>query len=75
MRSTISTNGIVGAWPGLPGLYVATGFSGHGLQQSPAVGRGTAELIILGAYRTLDLSPLGPRRLLESRPLIEGNVI
>ena len=53
----------------------ANGFSGHGLQQSPAVGRGLAELITTGAYQTLDLSPLGWARVLEGRPLLERNVI
>jgi glycine/D-amino acid oxidase-like deaminating enzyme len=68
-------NGIVGAHPALEGFYLATGFSGHGLQQAPAVGRGLAELIATGRYRTLDLAPLGMERLIEGRPLLERNVI
>jgi glycine/D-amino acid oxidase-like deaminating enzyme len=54
---------------------VATGFSGHGLQQAPAVGRGVAELLATGAYQSLDLSPLGVERLVEGRPLRERNII
>jgi FAD-dependent oxidoreductase domain-containing protein 1 len=73
--NTLDHNGIVGPHPALRGLYVATGFSGHGIQQAPAVGRAIAEHIIEGGYRSLDLSPLGPERVLEGRPLAERNVI
>ena len=68
-------NGIVGAHPSLPNLLFANGFSGHGMQQSPAVGRGVSELIIHGAYQSLDLSPLRFERLLEGQPLLERNVV
>lgn len=68
-------NGIVGPHPTVPNLHFACGFSGHGLQQSPAVGRAVAELIVAGRYRTLDLGPLGWQRLLENRPLVEHNII
>jgi len=68
-------NALIGAVPGLAGGWLAAGFSGHGLQQSPAVGRGFAELILDGRRRTLDLSPLSPTRLVENRPLRERNVI
>ena len=68
-------NAIVGPLPGIANLLVATGFSGHGLQQAPAVGRGLAELIVHGRYASLDLSPLGYERIAEGRPLIEENVV
>jgi glycine/D-amino acid oxidase-like deaminating enzyme len=51
------------------------GFSGHGMQHSPAAGRGVAELILHGGFVSLDLSPLSPARLLEERRLVEANVI
>jgi FAD-dependent oxidoreductase domain-containing protein 1 len=73
--NTVDQNGIVGPHPDLPNLYFANGFSGHGIQQAPAVGRGIAELIVHGGYRTLDLSPLGYERLAAGRPLVERNVI
>jgi FAD-dependent oxidoreductase domain-containing protein 1 len=68
-------NGIVGQAGDLANFYVATGFSGHGLQQAPAVGRGIAELIVHGGYATLDLSDLGYDRIKANRPLLERNVI
>jgi FAD-dependent oxidoreductase domain-containing protein 1 len=68
-------NALVGRAPGLDNVYLAIGFSGHGLQKAPAVGRGLAELIAHGRYLTLDLSDLSPARLAENRPLVERNVI
>lgn len=68
-------NGIVGAHPALSNFILANGFSGHGMQQSPAIGRGVGELLIEGRYTSLDLSALHPRRLLENRPLLERNVV
>ena len=73
--NTFDQNGIVGPHPEVHNLYLANGFSGHGLQQSPAVGRAVAEWIAYGACRSLDLSPLSIRRILENRPLIERNVV
>jgi len=67
-------NAILGEWPALEGLFHANGFSGHGLQQAPAVGRYLAELI-LGTEPTLDLSPLGAERILAARPLAEGGLV
>lgn len=68
-------NAFLGAVPGIDGFYLALGFSGHGLQQSPAVGRGLAELIATGSYQTLDLSPLAIERLAGNRPIVEKNVV
>jgi glycine/D-amino acid oxidase-like deaminating enzyme len=68
-------NALLGAHPAIDNLLFATGFSGHGMQQAPAVGRGIAELIVHGAYRSLDLSVLSVARLAEGRRIIEANVI
>ena len=68
--NTFDGNAILGEWPGIRGLFVATGFSGHGFQQSPAVGRYLAELI-LDRDHSLDLSRLGARRVLDNEPLYE----
>jgi glycine/D-amino acid oxidase-like deaminating enzyme len=68
-------NGIVGPHPAAPNLIHATGFSGHGIQHSPATGRGVAELIAEGGYASVDLSPLGCERLVEGRPLVEQAIL
>src|SRR5688572_30046807 len=73
--NTFDQNGIVGAHPHWSNLYFANGFSGHGLQQSPGVGRGVAELLVHGGYRSLDLAPLRFERIAEARPLVERNVV
>ena len=72
--NTLDGNAILGEWPELEGLFLANGFSGHGLQQAPAVGRYLAELI-LRHEPTLDLSALGPRRIVEGKPLVEGGLV
>jgi len=68
-------NAIVGLHPACDNLYFANGFSGHGLQQCPAIGRGLAERIHTGRWQTLDLEPLAFQRILDGRPLIESNII
>jgi len=68
-------NGVVGPDPLQPELIIAAGFSGHGMQHAPGVGRGVAELLATGAYRSLDLSPLGPQRLVAGEKLIERCII
>jgi glycine/D-amino acid oxidase-like deaminating enzyme len=68
-------NVLLGPAPGVSGLLLANGFSGHGLQQSPAVGRGLAELIVHGEFRSLDLSELSPERLHAGYRVLERNVV
>jgi glycine/D-amino acid oxidase-like deaminating enzyme len=73
--NTLDHNVIVGPHPEVGNFHFANGFSGHGLQQAPAIGRGIAEMILHGAYRSLDLSPLGFARIAERRPFLERSVI
>lgn len=73
--NTLDHNAIVGAHPDVDNLLFANGFSGHGLQHAPGIGRALAELVVHGAYRSLDLSRLGWQRVLEQRPLREANVV
>jgi len=72
--NTLDHNAIIGEWPEIEGLYLATGFSGHGLQQGPAVGRYLSELI-LKKPMSLDLSIFTPKRILENRPLSEAGIV
>jgi glycine/D-amino acid oxidase-like deaminating enzyme len=75
-QNRLDANAIIGEWPGIAGLYQATGFSGHGFQQCHAVGRHLAELIS-GRSPSLDLSRLGPERVIAGRPFREhaGRII
>ena len=61
--------------PTIENFVFINGFSGHGLQQSPAMGRGVAEMIAYGEYRSLDLTPLGFERILADEPFLERAVI
>ncbi|WP_438996795.1 NAD(P)/FAD-dependent oxidoreductase [Candidatus Puniceispirillum sp.] len=71
----LDQNAIIGAHPERPNFMFINGFSGHGLQQSPAMGRAMSELLTYGEYRTLDLSPLGYERVMRNEPLLEKAVI
>ena len=73
--NTLVHNVILGAHPEVDNLLFANGFSGHGMQQSAAVGRALSELVTFGSYRTLDLSAMGWARVIEQRPLLEVNVV
>ena len=68
-------NAIVGAHPDVDNFLFANGFSGHGLQLSPAIGRALSELVTFGEFRTLQLGALGWARVIEGRPLREINVV
>jgi glycine/D-amino acid oxidase-like deaminating enzyme len=68
-------NAFLGPCEPAPNLVLACGFSGHGLQQAPAVGRALAEWIAFGHYRCIDVTPLGYARYLQGKPLREHHVI
>lgn len=73
--NTFDHNVIVGPHHLVSNFYFANGFSGHGLQQSPAIGRALSELIIDGKFTSLDLSKFSFSRILENKPIIELNVV
>jgi glycine/D-amino acid oxidase-like deaminating enzyme len=73
--NTLDQNAILGPHDEVRNFIFQNGFSGHGLQQSPAMGRGIAELIIYGEYRSLDLSPFAFDRIAANRPIIETAII
>ncbi|XP_023168211.2 FAD-dependent oxidoreductase domain-containing protein 1 [Drosophila hydei] len=74
-HNCFDANGIIGRHPHYRNLYIAAGFSGHGIQQTPAVGRAIAELILDGKYGTLDLSRLGFERLVAQQRMLEANIV
>ena len=73
--NTLDHNAITGPHPEVRNFIFLNGFSGHGLQQSPAMGRGTAEWLTYGAYRALDLTPFHYDRVVQNRPMLEKAVI
>ena len=74
--NTLDGNAILGEWPTVPGFHICTGFSGHGFQQCHAVGRYLTERI-LDMEPQLNLSRLGPERVISGTPLQEhpGRII
>ncbi len=73
--NTLDQNAILGRHSEIENFMFMNGFSGHGLQQSPAIGRGVAELIAYGEYRSLDLTPFDYQRIETKRSMVEQAII
>ena len=73
--NTLDHNAIVGPHDEVLNFLFLNGFSGHGFQQSPAMGRGTSEWITHGEFRSLDLSPLDYGRIARGEPFLERAII
>lgn len=73
--NTFDHNAILGPHDEVSNFYFINGFSGHGLQQSPAMGRAAAEMLTYGEYRSLDMSPFNFSRIPNNTPIIEKAVI
>ncbi|XP_012284664.1 FAD-dependent oxidoreductase domain-containing protein 1 isoform X2 [Orussus abietinus] len=73
--NSFDENGIIGPHPYYGNMYIATGFSGHGIQQAPAVGRAISELLINSKFVTIDLSRLSFDRFVTLEPMEEVNIV
>jgi glycine/D-amino acid oxidase-like deaminating enzyme len=73
--NVLDQNAILGPHSVVENFMFCNGFSGHGFQQSPAMGRGLSELITYGAFKTLDLSPFNFGRIERNEPFLEKAVI
>ena len=73
--NTFDHNAIMGPHTEVENFIFLNGFSGHGLQQAPAMGRGTAEWITYGGYRELDLKAFNFERIPNNRPIVEKAII
>lgn len=73
--NALDQNAILGPHPVIGNFIFQNGFSGHGLQQSPAMGRAVAELIAYGEYRALDMTPFSFDRILKNEPIVEKAII
>jgi len=71
----LDQNVVIGPHPAVANFIFANGFSGHGFQQSPAMGRGVSELITDGRFKELDLSVLGYERIVRNEPFLENAII
>ena len=73
--NTLDQNAIIGHHSDVRNLVLCNGFSGHGLQQAPGAGRAVAELLVAGAYQTIDVSCFGFERVLRGEALRERNIV
>lgn len=73
--NTFDHNAVLGPHDEVSNFLFINGFSGHGLQQSPAMGHGLAEWIAHGQYNSLDMTPFSFSRITRGEPLIEKAVI
>ncbi|HTA23811.1 MAG TPA: FAD-binding oxidoreductase [Terriglobales bacterium] len=66
---------ILGEAPGIPGFFLANGFSGHGVMHAPATGKILSDLILTGKTDLVDVSLLSLSRFAEGRMIEETAVL
>ncbi len=73
-EDTPDHNAVLGPVPGAPGLFLANGFSGHGLMHAPAAGRIVADSVVNG-FLEVGMETLGFERFALGNVPAEANVI
>ncbi|MEM7056558.1 MAG: FAD-binding oxidoreductase [Pseudomonadota bacterium] len=73
-RNTLDLNAIIGRWRN-GNVYLACGYSGHGIMQAPATGLALSEAILGGRYETIDLTKLGVERIEANTPYREKGIV
>lgn len=73
--NTFDQNAILGPHAVINNFIFVNGFSGHGIQQSPEVGKAISEYIVYGKPNLTDLDNFGFSRILEGRKLLENNIV
>ena len=68
-------NAIIGRHPVVNNLIFVNGFSGHGIQQSPAAGRAVSEIILDGRSHSIELSGFSFDRIIKNEPYKEKNIV
>jgi sarcosine oxidase, subunit beta len=66
---------ILGEAPGVPGFFLANGFSGHGVMHAPATGRILSDLILIGKTELIDAPLLSIKRFAEGDLIHETAVL
>ncbi len=66
---------ILGEARGVPGFFLANGFSGHGVMHAPATGKILSDLILMGKTEMIDTSLLSLTRFAENRLIHETAVL
>ena len=73
--NVIDFNAIIGKHPDISNFYLINVFSGHGMMQAPAAGKGLAEHILYGEYKSIDLSAMNISRFRENKLIVEKAII
>jgi sarcosine oxidase subunit beta len=74
-EQTPDENAVLGAASDDPGWVDVSGFSGHGVQQAPAVARAIREEVVDGRAHTIDIDALRLARFQDGRSLAERHII
>jgi glycine/D-amino acid oxidase-like deaminating enzyme len=66
---TPDSQALIGPIPEAPGLFVVSGFSGHGFKLAPSIGEGVAQMLEGQPVSAFDIEFFSPTRFRETREL------